>query len=85
MKLEMYSVFDAAVGAYNRPLFMRSRGEALRSFADAVAKEENGFLAHAEHYSFWLVGEFDDSTGVVLSVEPVRVCSAVDFVPARKS
>lgn len=79
MKLEMFAVHDAAVGAFNRPLFFRSRGEAVRSFTDAVADEGNGFKAHAEHYSFWYLGSFDDADGSFVSAsQPERVIGAVD-------
>ncbi|QCQ85072.1 nonstructural protein [Blackfly microvirus SF02] len=80
MKLDMYAVQDAAVGAYNRPMFFRSRAEAVRSFSDACRSPEAGFSAHAVDYSFWCVGWFDDSTGVVSAIDPERVCGAKDFV-----
>nr|QJB19023.1 MAG: nonstructural protein [Microvirus sp.] len=80
MKLEAYSVHDSAVGAFNRPQFFRARGEAVRSFADAVANPEAGFRAHAEHFSFWRVGYFDDADGLFEPVKPERVCGAVDFL-----
>lgn len=81
MNLEVYAVRDSAVGAFNTPLFFRSRGEALRSFADAVGKEENGFLAHAEHYDFWFLGTYDNASGMfTVAAQPERVCGAQDFV-----
>lgn len=81
MKLEVYAVHDSAVGAFNNPLFFRSRGEALRSFSDAVADEKNGFVAHAEHYSFWMIGTYDTNSGLLEPVAPDRLCGAVDFKP----
>lgn len=82
MKLEAYAVHDAAIGAFNRPLFFRSRGEAIRSFQDAVANPEAGFAAHAAHYSFHQIGTFDDNTGEFVMLSQLdRVCGAVDFLP----
>lgn len=80
MKHEIYAVRDSAVGAFNRTLFFRSRGEAIRSFSDAVAKEENGFSTHAGHYDFWYLGYFDDDTGAVVAAEPDRIGGALDFL-----
>lgn len=87
MKLEAYAVHDSAVGAFNRPQFFRSRGEALRSFSDAVANPEAGFRAHAEHFSFYHVGVYDEDTAefVGLATGPYRVCGAVDFLIAPSS
>lgn len=78
MIFEVYAVHDAAVGAFNTPLFFRSRGEAVRAFQNACGHEA-GFKEHAKDYSFWLLGSFDDSNGALLRVDPDRVCSAVDF------
>lgn len=80
MKLEVYAVHDAAVGAFVQPLFFRSRGEAVRSFQDAVTDGKMQFAAHPKDYSFWFIGIFDDQTG---RFEPDllqdRVCGALDF------
>ena len=80
MKIEVYAVHDSAIGAFNRPLFFRSRGEAIRSFQDAVADEQSGFRAHASHYSLHQIGTYDDSTGLVEPMSPERVCGATDFL-----
>lgn len=82
MKLEAYAVHDSAVGAYNAPMFFRSRGEAVRSFQDACSDPKAGFRSHADHYSFFHVGGFDMSSGefTVLAAGPERVCGARDFV-----
>lgn len=80
MIYKCFAVHDAAVGAYHPPQFFRARGEAVRSFQDAVARPEAGFRNHAEHFSFWQVGEYDDSVGLLTACEPERVCGAVDFL-----
>nr|QJB20602.1 MAG: nonstructural protein [Microvirus sp.] len=82
MKLEVYAVHDSAVGAFNRPLFFRSRGEAIRSFEQAVRDEANGFGAHPEHFSFWQIGEWNDDSALFNDQfgSPDRVCGANDFL-----
>lgn len=81
MKLEVYAVHDAAVGSFNNPLFFRSRGEAIRSFQDAVANEQNGFRSHAADYSFWQIGYYNQVDAVLEPLAaPDRVCGAKDFL-----
>ena len=82
MKLEAYCVHDSAVGAFNRPQDFRARGEALRSFSDAVSNPEAGFSNHAAHYSFYFIGVYDDATGELVANAggPERVCGAQDFL-----
>ena len=82
MKLDAYAVHDSAVGAFNAPMFFRSRGEAVRSFQDACRDPNAGFASHADHYSFFNVGVFNLDTGELVSLAsgPERVCGARDFV-----
>jgi predicted pyridoxine 5'-phosphate oxidase superfamily flavin-nucleotide-binding protein len=72
VKLKVYSLFDVKIGAYNRPLFYRTDGEALRAFMDALEKDE-GLKRHPEDYVMFVLGSFDDATG------------AFDCVPAPVS
>lgn len=78
MRVEVYSVQDAAVGAFLPPFFARSRGEAIRSFEQA-ATDSARFAPHAKDYSLWFLSVFEDSTGVFDVVQPERVCGALDF------
>lgn len=77
-----FAVRDAAVGAFNAPMFFRSRAEAVRSFSDACLDPKAGFTSHAKDYDFWYIGGFAQSNGqfVALADGPERVCGALDFL-----
>ena len=66
MKLVIVAIRDSAVGAYMRPFYLQSSGQAIRSFQDEVnrAAEENTMFHHPEDYELFLLGEFDDVTGM---------------------
>ncbi|AZL82722.1 nonstructural protein [Apis mellifera associated microvirus 7] len=57
------AVFDKKVNAYMYPQFFRTKGEATRSFMDAVGAEAAPFRKHAEDYVFCYLGQYDDNTG----------------------
>jgi hypothetical protein len=76
MKLLMFSVFDKAVNAFLPPLYFRARGEALRSFTEAVNKPTEQFNKYPMDYLFMYLGEWDDSNGVFSPVDPERVIGA---------
>jgi hypothetical protein len=76
MKLLMFSVFDKAVNAYLPPLYFRARGEALRSFTEAVNKPGENFNKFPNDYLFVFLGEWDDNSGIFAPVDPERVISA---------
>lgn len=67
MILQVYSVMDTKVGAYLQPFFMRTRGEALRSFEQAVSEETSMFSKAKGDFQLWFLGEWNDNTGVFAS------------------
>lgn len=72
MKVQFYSVQDKKVGAFLPVFQMRSRGEAIRSFIDAVNTKDHQMNKHAGDYELFQVATFDDNTGVVVAaLEPV--------------
>lgn len=78
MIMQCYAVYDKAVGAYLRPVFTRSKGEALRSFMEACNDEKSEFSRHASDYVFFYLAEWDDGTGLFNCVEPQRLVSALE-------
>lgn len=80
MIMEVYTVLDRGVKAYLPPFFCRSRGEALRSFTDAVNNREHQFFKHATDYSLWLIGRYDDDSARLEACEPERVVTALEVL-----
>lgn len=89
MILKMFGVFDLKGKAYMQPFFSGTAGCAMRAFGDAVKDGKSPISAHPEDYQLFELGNFDDNSGVVVAVSPVKVlCSALDYVeevpPAKK-
>lgn len=78
--LEIFSVFDVKAECYMQPFFCRNSGMALRLFTAAVNEEGTQFNLHAEDFSLWRVGEFEERTGKVGSVVPVQIAGAFELV-----
>lgn len=74
------SVLDKQVGAYLPPFFVRTKGEAVRSFMDAVKDPKHQFARHPDDYVLFQCGEFEDGTGIFSSREPDRIISARECV-----
>ena len=68
MKLNFYTVFDKAVGAYMRPFVMQSDGQAVRHFEDEV-NGDNPIAKHPEDYALFRIGMFDDQSGELIPEE----------------
>ncbi|UDN67802.1 nonstructural protein [robinz microvirus RP_131] len=80
MKLQMFTVYDAAVATYMPPFFCRSKGEALRSFGDACNSAESNFNKYSSDYTLFYVGEYDDAGADFYPVVPVRIISALECI-----
>lgn len=71
MNLNVYSIFDRAVGAHLQPFFARSEGEAIRMLRQAVNDPQSGFHANPGDFTLCFHGEFSDQTGT-FTVHPVE-------------
>lgn len=85
--LLMFSVYDAATEAFMQPFFARSKGEAVRSFTAAANAEDHQFYKHADDYTLFQIGVFDDGLGEVTPVTPTSLGTALEYrsAPVRRS
>ena len=79
MKLLAFSVHDAKAEAFVKPFFDVTRGSAIRNFTDAVNEEGSAFHRHGEDYTLFHVGEFDQTMGHFVPMEPVSLGNAMVF------
>jgi len=75
MNLAVFAVLDKAVGAYTKPFFVRTKGEAIRSFSEACNASDGPFK-YPDDYVLYELGSWDDNSGVFRTNEPVRVIGA---------
>lgn len=62
------AVRDSAVGAFSPPMYFRSKGEAIRSFLDALADANTSLSKHPRDYQMFHLGSFDDQNGMISPV-----------------
>lgn len=78
--LKMYAVYDSKVQSFDRPFFMRSRGEALRSWQQISNDTQSGVCSHPEDYSLFELGTWDtDQARLTHHVTPLCLGRAVEF------
>lgn len=78
--LYMFAVLDKAVGSFMQPFFCRARGEALRTFSDAVNDKQSPFFRHPSDFELYFIGQFDQSNGTVMPGTCERLLTAMDVV-----
>jgi hypothetical protein len=77
MKHCVVAIWDEKLQAFIRPWFAPRLGGAVRAFSDEVHRKDSEMNAHAEDYSLFELGEFDDETGQFSCFDiPRKVISA---------
>ncbi|AZL82808.1 nonstructural protein [Apis mellifera associated microvirus 8] len=81
-KKVIVTVRDTKAEAYFSPLFVRSKGEAIRSFADEVNNKDNSIIGqHPEDFHLVYLGTFDEGTAQFeLADAPVALARGLDLV-----
>ena len=64
MRLKIFAVYDAAVGAYLQPFFMQSKGQAIRAWQDTINDPKTQFHAHPSDFTLFELGAYDDEGGI---------------------
>lgn len=78
MKLIICSIYDSKAEAFMQPLFFQAKGQAVRSFADAVNQDGN-FKNHPDDYTLFCIGSYDDATGLLEPIAPESLGNGVQY------
>lgn len=81
MHYRVFAVYDSKVAAFMPCFFVRSKGEGIRSFSDAVNQENSNFKKHAGDFTLFELGGWEDESGKFdLFPTPMSVGLAIEFV-----
>lgn len=81
MTYKMFSVYDKTSELYGQPFFSNTNGSGIRAFGDECKRAGSAFFAHREDYDLFVVGLFDDSSGLLTAVVPAeRIARGSDFL-----
>lgn len=69
MEINVYTVYDSKTNAYMQPWYARTRGEAIRSFTEAIQNPESMFHKYPGDFTLFEVGTWDDQTGAIQMLE----------------
>lgn len=75
----IFTVYDAAAGAYLQPFYSKTKALAIRSFQEAANDPKHQFSQYPADYTLFEIGEFDDNSGLFKSLEQrVNLGSALE-------
>lgn len=83
MKMLIVAVHDSKAELFSQPVFVQSRGQAIRSFADAVNDGKSDYARHPGDYSLFELGVYEDHSGMLMPLAvPVLLASGITLVVA---
>lgn len=78
MRLHIYSIYDAAVGAYMPPFFVRAEREAIRSLESLLASPQpHAFKESPADYQLYHLGMYDDADAQIATNDAPRLVTTV--------
>lgn len=76
MKHSIYAVRDAKADVYARPFTQANDQLAARAFYSAAMDPSTELSKFPEDYSLWVLGYFDDESGIVEGIKPLCVVAS---------
>lgn len=74
--MQVFAIYDAKVGAFGHPIFVRSEGEAVRSFTTVVRQPGSQIHEFPQDFALYALGSFDEKEGLFNCGQPRQVVSA---------
>lgn len=77
--MKIFTVHDAKASYYLPPFFARTKGEAVRTFTQAVNDPQHQIGQNHADYTLFEIGDYDEQTGVITAINPTPIGNGVDF------
>lgn len=74
MKLYIVAIRDVKAEMFMPPAFERAIGAGIRNFQQGIAE-----LPQKDDLILYHLGEYEDTTGAITSIEPVELCRGVEI------
>lgn len=80
------AILDQATDTYGRPFVARTDAEAVRTIKMEVNRSEPGNMlnTHAQDYSLFKVGTWDDDTGIITGFPPEKIVNCAALLNTEK-
>lgn len=84
MKLFAFSLFDVGASYFNTPFFFGQKGQAVRAMIELGSDLSTTVGRYPSDFHLYVVGTFDDQTGVLERVAPESLGPVLSFLPKQK-
>ncbi len=85
MLLALFSVWDSKAAAYIQPFFAVNNNVAIRMFETAAQDSGHDFYRHAEDYTLFRIGTFDQEKGDLIPQNLEAIARAHELKEQRSA
>ncbi len=82
--MQVFTVRDSKAEAYLQPFFATNIPVAVRMLTDAARDPNSNLYRHSSDFELFLVGKFDEHTGMIEPVAHVPNGKVVDFLVVKQ-
>lgn len=77
---KLFSIYDSKAAAYMNPFIQPTVPAAMRSFGVVCSDPNSEFHKHAEDYTLFELGDWDETLGKLIPLStPHAVCKAIEL------
>jgi len=81
MLMKICTVYDSKAESFMTPMFFKHRGDALRSFGEAVTDKSTTIGKYPADFTLFDLGTYDELTAkFVLNSTPISIAQGVEFI-----
>ena len=85
MQLKAFALRDQKAEVFGTPFFLKTHGEAERTFRELVANDQTMPGKYPEDYDLYYLGEYNDQKGLISPVDtPQHLIKGVSVKPFLK-
>lgn len=85
MILKAFALYDSKTGAFGVPFFMHHVGAAVRAVSELALDRSTTVGRHPSDFVLYMLGEYDDATGVMSASAPQNLGLAASFLPQQET
>ena len=76
----VYTIYDSKAELYLQPFYCQAKGQAIRMFEDTCNDPEHQFYKHAEDFTLFQLGVYDDQNAEMQMLKtPCPIGKAIEF------
>jgi len=79
-KLKVFSIRDNKLDTFTSLITHTHTGQAERTLMELARDKQTAIAKYPDDYTMYQIGEYDEQSGLMTSIQPVQVMSAIQAV-----